>query len=52
MTKAYFYGWKNSIKIGAYKDDKLLQIGTVSSGLTDAHRAVFAGEPENLLIKL
>ena len=42
VTKPYFYGWKTAIKIGAYDNDKLVSIGTVSSGLTDELREKFA----------
>lgn len=36
VTKYYFYGWNSAIKIGAFDDDNnLVELGTVSSGLTD-----------------
>lgn len=36
ITKPYYFGWKTSIKIGAYDNNgDLKEIGTVSSGLTD-----------------
>lgn len=34
VTKNWFYGWAGSWKLGAYKDGKLIQIGSLS-GLTD-----------------
>jgi len=34
ITKNWFYGWAGSWKLGAYKDGKLVQIGSLS-GLTD-----------------
>lgn len=34
VTKSYFYGWAGSLKIGARKDDKLVQIGSLS-GMTE-----------------
>lgn len=34
VTKAHFYGWAGSLKIGAYKDGDLIQIGSLT-GLTD-----------------
>ena len=34
VTKNWFYGWAGSWKLGAYKDEKLIQIGSLS-GLTD-----------------
>ena len=50
ITKGYYYGWKTSMKLGAY-DDKgnLIEIGTVSSGLTDELKEAFAKEPEKYL---
>ena len=50
VTKGYYYGWKTSMKLGAY-DDKgnLIEIGTVSSGLTDELKEAFAKEPEKYL---
>ena len=36
VTKAYYYGWVTSIRIGAFdKNGQIKEIGTVSSGLTD-----------------
>ena len=37
ITKNYFYGWAGSWKLGAYKDSKLIQIGSLS-GLTDEQK--------------
>ncbi len=37
ITKNYFYGWAGSWKLGAYKDGKLVQIGSLS-GLTDEQK--------------
>lgn len=34
VTKNWFYGWAGSWKLGAYKDGKIVQIGSLS-GLTD-----------------
>lgn len=50
ITKGYYYGWKTSMKLGAY-DNKgnLIEIGTVSSGLTDELKEAFAREPEKYL---
>ena len=40
VTKPYALGWHTAIGIGAYGDDgKLVELGTVSSGLTDEDRA-------------
>lgn len=49
VTKPYFYGWKTAIKIGLYKDGELVQIGTVSSGLTDELRADITKNPDKYL---
>ena len=53
ITKGYYYGWKTSMKLGAY-DDKgnLIEIGTVSSGLTDELKEAFAKEPEKYLNRI
>jgi len=52
VTKSYFYGWKNALKLGAYKDGKLVEVGRVASGLTDADREDMALHPENWLNKV
>lgn len=50
VTKGYFYGWKTSIRLGVYDDNnKIIEIGTVSSGLTDELKADFAKHPEKYL---
>lgn len=50
VTKPYFYGWKTSIRLGVYDDNnKIIEIGTVSSGLTDELKADFAKHPEKYL---
>ena len=50
ITKPYFYGWKTSIRLGVYDDNnKIIEIGTVSSGLTDELKADFAEHPEKYL---
>lgn len=50
VTKPYYYGWKNSIVVGAY-DEKgtLKEIGRVASGLTDELRADMASNPNDYL---
>lgn len=46
VTKAFYYGWPTAIKIGAYdKDNKVVQIGTVSSGLTEELMQDFVQHP-------
>ena len=53
VTKGYFYGWKTAIHIGAYDENgNIVEIGTVSSGLTDELREGFAKHPENYLNKV
>lgn len=37
VTKNWFYGWAGSWRLGAYKDGKLVQIGSLS-GLTDEQK--------------
>ncbi|MEG0775772.1 hypothetical protein [Clostridium sp.] len=50
ITKAHYYGWKNSIIIGAYNSKGVLEkIGTVSSGLTDSMKASITKEPEKYI---
>lgn len=53
ITKGYFYGWKTSMKLGAL-DDKgnIVEIGTVSSGLTDELKEQFSKNPELYLNKV
>lgn len=50
VTKPYALGWKTAIKVGCYDAvGKLVEIGTVSSGLTDELREAFSKEPEKYL---
>ena len=47
VTKYYFYGWYSAIKIGAYDDNgTLVELGTVSSGLTDEMKQNMSEDPE------
>lgn len=47
VTKYYFYGWYSAIKIGAYDDNgELIELGTVSSGLTDEMKQNMSENPE------
>lgn len=47
VTKAYYYGWKTSMDVGAYdKDGNLIKIGSVSSGLTEAMQCAAGNNPE------
>ena len=52
VTKHYYYGWKNGMRLGAYKDDELIEVGRVASGLTDEMREDMAAHPENYLGKV
>lgn len=52
VTKPYALGWKTAIEIGCYDGDKLISIGTVSSGLTDAIRQDLAENPDNYIGKV
>ena len=52
ITKPAYYGWKNSMSLGCYKDDKIVYVGKVASGLTDAMRQDMAEHPENYLNKV
>ena len=48
VTKPYALGWHTSIGIGAYNDEgKLVELGTVSSGITDEMRRQMTETPEN-----
>ena len=53
VTKPYYYGWKTAIKIGAYnKNGEIVDLGTVSSGLTDFLREDFSKNPNKYLNKV
>lgn len=52
ITKHYFFEWKNGMRLGAYKDGKLIEVGRVASGLTDEIREDMAVHPENYLNKV
>lgn len=52
VTKAWYYGWRNSIEVAAYNEvGELETIGIVSSGLTDKLREAFALHGEDYLGK-
>lgn len=47
VTKPYFLGWKTAIRIGAYNDKcELVDLGTVSSGLTDDNKREMTENPD------
>ena len=52
VTKPYFYDWKNAMRLGAYKDGKLVEVCRVASGLTDELRYDMAENPENYINKV
>ena len=53
VTKPYFYGWHTAIGIGAYDDEgNLIELGTVSSGLTDGDRALMGQDPSAFVGKV
>lgn len=50
VTKAYYYGWKTSMKIGAYDENgSIKEIGTISSGLNDELEKDAAYHPEKYI---
>lgn len=49
VTKHWFYGWKNAMRLGAYKDGKIIEVGRVASGLSDYLREDMAVNPEKYL---
>lgn len=50
VTKPYFLGWKTAIRIGAYNDNgELVDLGTVSSGLTDDNKREMTENPDSWL---
>jgi len=49
VTKHYYYGWKNAMRLGAYKNGKIIEVGRVASGLSDDIRADMAENPEKYL---
>ena len=47
VTKPYAFGWHTAIGIGAYDDNgTLVELGTVSSGLTDEDKQAMGERPE------
>ena len=50
VTKPYALGWMTAIGIGAYDDEgNLVELGTVSSGLTDEDKANMAKTPDDYI---
>ena len=52
VTKPYALGWKNAMRLGAYKNGKLIEVCRVASGLTDALREDMANNPNAYLGKV
>ena len=52
ITKPYYMGWKNAMKLGAYKNGKLIEVCRVASGLTDELREAMAFCPEAFINKV
>lgn len=53
ITKNYYYNWSSAIKIGVYdeKTNELVDLGTVSSGLTEELKQKIKEKPEDYLMK-
>ena len=50
ITKYYYFGWNTAIKIGAYDNTgNVIELGTVSSGLTDEMKEDMTNNPEKYL---
>ena len=53
VTKAYYMGWNNSrIKIGLWKDKKIVEIGTIHSGIPDEMKRDMSSYPYSYLNKV
>lgn len=52
VTKAYHNGWKAGIKVGVWDGDKIVSVGTISSGMTDFLRQDMAENPYNYMNKV
>lgn len=54
VTKAYYFGWKTSMDIGAYdrQTGKMFKIGSVSSGLTEEIQAMAGYNPDAYIGKV
>lgn len=49
VTKPWYNGWKTAMTLGLYKDGKLVEVGRVASGFTDALRQDMAENPDNYI---
>lgn len=53
VTRYYYYGWPSAIKVGAYTNESaLVELGTVSSGLTDEDKQGMLESPQDYLNKV
>lgn len=53
VTKAHYLGWMNSMRVGAYdENNQLVEIGTVSSGLTEELQESAAIAPHKYIGKV
>lgn len=53
VTKAYYCAWKTSMRVGAYDENGVIkEIGTVSSGLTEALQQAFSERPQDYIGKV
>ena len=52
VTKPFYYGWKNAMRLGAYKDGEIVEVCRVASGLTDDLRRDMAVNPDDYLYKV
>lgn len=53
VTKYYYLGWNSAIKIGAYDNEgNIVELGTVSSGLTDDDKRLMTEFPDNYIGKV
>lgn len=52
VTKPHYHGWKTAIRLGVYKNEELIEIGTVSSGLSDDLCIQITNTPEDYIGKV
>lgn len=51
VTKAFANNWIGALKIGVYDEGEMIQLGTVSSGLTETLLRVIESDPDTFLNK-
>lgn len=52
VTKAYYNGWKAGFIVGLLDGDRIVNVGSITSGMTDEMRQDAAEHPENYLDKV